>query len=270
MNALPDNETIDSAIRALVAEPGRAAILSDVDGTLAPITERPEQTAVPPGTRDLLVRLRDRYGLVGCISGRRASEAQRIVGVEGIHFSGNHGLEMLRPGDAEPHFDLALRGHEHAAASFIDHFGGDSISAVEMRLEDKGPIQALHWRGAPDEASAERLAKRIAAQASEHGLHVHWGRKVLEIRPAAGVGKDAAVSALLEDPSLRTAIYAGDDRTDLDAFRRLREMAEEGLLDSVVCVGISSPEGPSELPAESDLVVPDQTGWVEILRRLDR
>ncbi len=267
---MPDIETIDSALEALVSDPDRAAILSDVDGTLAPITERPEQTTVPQGTRDLLASLCDRYALVGCISGRRASEAQRIVGVEGIHYSGNHGLEMLRPGEIEPQFDLALRGHEHAAASFIDHFDGGSISRVGMRLEDKGPIQALHWRGVPDEAAARQLADKIAALATDHGLHVHRGRKVLEIRPSAGVGKDAAVGALLEDPAIRTAIYAGDDNTDLDAFRRMREMVEEGMLDSVICVGISSTEGPSEIPAESDLVVPDQSGWVEILRRLDR
>src|SRR3954470_20629214 len=77
----------------LRAEPALAALLLDVDGTLAPIVDRPEDAAVPAETRAELTRLRDRYGLVACISGRSGDDARRIVGVGDLRYVGSHGLE---------------------------------------------------------------------------------------------------------------------------------------------------------------------------------
>ena len=68
---------------------------------------------------------------------------------------------------------------------------------------------------------------------------------MLELRPAGGGGKDGAVASLLADERLDRAAYAGDDRTDLDAFRRLRELQEEGRLSAAVCVGVLSAEAPA-------------------------
>src|SRR5436305_2851797 len=78
----------------LTEDPARAAILLDVDGTLAPIVERPEDARVPDETREELRRLAGRYGLVACISGRTGADAARIVGVDGIRYIGEHGLEL--------------------------------------------------------------------------------------------------------------------------------------------------------------------------------
>ncbi len=82
-------------LEALRADPQRTAILTDIDGTLAPIVERPELAAVPASASALLERLGERYGLVGCISGRQAEEARRLVGVPSIAYAGNHGFELL-------------------------------------------------------------------------------------------------------------------------------------------------------------------------------
>ncbi len=91
---------------------------------------------------------------------------------------------------------------------------------------------------------------------------------MLELRPVGGGGKDAAVASLLADDGLDRAAYAGDDRTDLDAFRRLRELREEGELSAAVCVGVLSPEAPAELAEESDLTVDGPDGWLAILEWL--
>src|SRR5881394_3954799 len=104
------------ALARLRENPARAAILTDVDGTLAPIAERPEQAAVPARASELLAALSERYGLVGCISGRRALEARRLVGVAGIAYAGNHGLELLLPGEEEAQLDPAVAGAEEDAA----------------------------------------------------------------------------------------------------------------------------------------------------------
>jgi trehalose 6-phosphate phosphatase len=257
-----------ATLEALRADPQRTAILTDVDGTLAPIVERPELAAVPARASALLERLDERYGLVACISGRRAEEARRLVGVSSIAYAGNHGLELLLGGNG-PRLDPKLAGRERDATRFVADLDAGTLAEAGLRLEDKGPIQALHWRGATDEDAAASLAEEIAAAAEGDGLAPRRGRKVLELRPPGG-GKDAAVTSLLDGRGLRAAVYAGDDRTDLDAFRRLRELREQGELETAVCVGIASPEGPPELPDEADLTVNGLAGWLAILESLAR
>jgi len=249
-------------------DPAHTAILTDVDGTLAPIAPRPEQAAVPAKASGLLARLSRRYGLVACVSGRRSEEARRLVGVDGIAYAGNHGLELLLPGEEAPRFDPSLQGRERDAAGFVSQLSAATLSEAGLRLEDKGPIQALHWRGAEDEQAAEARAHEVAAEAGRAGLELRWGRKVLELRPAGGGGKDAAVAALLAIDGVTTAVYAGDDRTDLDAFRRLRELSENGELEAAFCVGIVSEEGPPEIAEEADLTVDGPPGWLALLEAL--
>ena len=254
-------------LEPLRREPGRAAILTDVDGTLAPIVERAEDAAVPAAAREALAMLSERYALVGCISGRRAAEARRLVGLDSLAYAGNHGLELLLPGERSVQSDPSLAGREEQAAEFLATVDVNRLE-LGLRLEDKGPIQALHWRGSENEAAAESRAREIANEAGRAGLEPRWGRKVLELRPAGGGGKDGAIGSLLADDRLDRAIYAGDDRTDLDAFRRLRELTEEGRLSTAVCVGVLSPEAPAELGEESDVTVAGLDGWLAILQWL--
>jgi trehalose 6-phosphate phosphatase len=254
-----------TALAPLLEDPGRSAVLSDIDGTLAPIAQRPDEVSVPEGARGVLRRLAARFGLVGCVSGRRAEEARRMVGLDEVAYAGNHGLELLLPGDPEPRLDPSLLDREGQAAEFL---AGGGEAGAGLRVEDKGPIQALHWRGADDEEAAEARAHEIAVEAGRAGLEPHWGRKVLELRPVGGGGKDSAVSALLGTDGYTRVIYGGDDRTDLDAFGRLRHLREQGELEAAVCVGVVSEEGPREIAEEADLRVEGPAGWVRILEAL--
>jgi trehalose 6-phosphate phosphatase len=260
--------TLSPLIAPLLADPSAAAVLTDIDGTLAPIAQDPQQVAVPEGARAVLAELSGRFAVVGCISGRRATEARELVGVEGIAYAGNHGLELLLPGDDEPQLDPLLRDREDAAARFLSGLDGNGLAAAGLRAEDKGPIQALHWRGADDERAAEGRAREIAAKAGREGLEPRWGRKVLELRPAGGGGKDAAIGAMLAEDGVSAAIYGGDDRTDIDAFRRLRELRDQGRLQTAVCVGVNSDEAPAELAENADLTVDGPAGWLAVLRAL--
>ena len=79
---------IAELLAPLRAEPGASAVLCDIDGTLAPIVPDPEDAAVPEETREVLRELAARFGLVACITGRRALEARWIVGVEELVYSG--------------------------------------------------------------------------------------------------------------------------------------------------------------------------------------
>lgn len=248
----------------LRAAPAESALLFDIDGTLAPIVDDPEDAAVPAPARDALRALARRYGLVACVTGRRALEARRIVGVDAITYSGNHGLELLRPGAIEAELDAAA-GDAPRAREFVLDLDAEDVSAVGLRLESKGPIQALHWRGAADEAKAERAAHRIARAAKGAGLAPHWGRKVLEIRPARGIDKGTAVDRLLGEAETRMALFAGDDRGDLAAFEALDRLLAAGALDAAVRIAISSDEGPPELIERGDAAVAGPDGLLTVL-----
>jgi trehalose 6-phosphate phosphatase len=240
----------------------------DVDGTLAPIVPTSERAAVPDGTRHVLTDLNERYGLVACLSGRRAADARRVVGLDTLIYVGNHGLEQLRPGGSGPETLPEALAQSGAVQSFATGAFTPELSEAGIRLEDKESIWAFHWRGAADETAAHEALKAIAASASAEGLAPHWGRKVLEIRPAVAVDKGTAIGKLLENARPRAALYGGDDTTDLAAFRRLREMRSNGIVDAAVCVGVASDEGPADISAEADLVVDGPNGFRELLSRL--
>ena len=208
-----------------------------------------------------------RYALVACLSGRRAVDARRVVGLEGLSYAGNHGLEFLAPGAeaAEPVSDAVSQAP--AVRSFAAAFTPE-LSQAGIRIEDKESIFAFHWREAPDESTAREVLDGVAQAASEEGLVPHWGRKVLEIRPAVAVDKGTAIERLLGVVGPRAALYGGDDTTDLAAFRRLRELSSNGSLELSVCVGVASEEGPAEISAEADVVVDGPDGFRELLALL--
>jgi trehalose 6-phosphate phosphatase len=222
---------------------------------------------VPQATRALLEALDSRYALVACISGRQALVARRIVGIDSLAYVGNHGLELLSPGAREAVTDPALRPQAAAVAAFARSAWDERLEKLGVRLEDKDAIWAFHWRGAPDEEAAHEALAEVASVAERDGLVPHWGRKVLEVRPPVATDKGTAVATALDERPLARALYAGDDTTDLDAFRKLRALAREGRLDAL-CVGVRSAEGPAAVIAEADLVVDGTEGVVALLDRL--
>jgi trehalose-phosphatase len=266
---------LESLLASLRDRAGRSAVLSDVDGTLAPIVDDPAASAVPSATREALRTLVERFAVVGCISGRRALEARRIVGLDELFYAGNHGFELLGPGEDEPRADPALRGRERVAGEFVAGLDRDELASLGIRAEDKGVIQALHWRGAPDPERAERHTRQISTLAQAADLVPRRGRMVLELRPIAGIDKGSAAFRLLREGAtargggrIAGALFGGDDETDLDAFRAIRWMRDSGRLELAVCVGIASPEQPADLEATTDAVVDGPPGYVDVLRRL--
>jgi trehalose 6-phosphate phosphatase len=243
-------------------------VLLDIDGTLAPIVEQADKASVPEPTRQLLIALSRRYGLLACVSGRRAADARAMVGVGSITYVGSHGAEQLDAGRTEAVLDPALDEWVERVAQFRREIDTMELRRARVRIEDKGPILAFHWRGAADEMVAQEAVDALAAHAAANGLEVHWGRKVMEVRPPVRISKGAAVRALIARSGSRAALYAGDDVTDLDAFAALRELLAEGALDVAVCVGVTSEDGPSEIREQADIVVGDTTGVQEILAAL--
>jgi trehalose 6-phosphate phosphatase len=262
--------TVAEALEPLRADPARAAVLLDVDGTLAPIVHDPDAARVPDETRAVLEALATRYGLVACISGRRAAGARDIVAVDSITYVGNHGAELLPGGAAVAQLAPGIAGWAQRVRDFTARAFDGEIQRMGVRSEDKETIAAFHWRGAPDEEAAEAAVRDLAAAAEAEGLSTHWGRKVVEVRPPVEFDKGHAVAALVRSAGTRTALYAGDDRTDVDAFRALRRLAAAGVLDRAVCVGVCDVETPDEVQAEADVFVDGTTGVHALLEALAR
>jgi trehalose 6-phosphate phosphatase len=235
---------VDDELARLRAEPERAGVLLDVDGTLAPIVARPDLAAVPEATRAEVRRLAGRYALVACVSGRTGADAARLVGVDGVVYVGVHGLELAPE---------AERWRET-----LRPFAAEGWPW----LEDKGLTVAFHWREADDALAAGRGLEALARRAREAGLEARWGRKVLELRPPVAADKGTAVRALLGERGLRRALYAGDDTTDVDAFRGL-----DGL-EVAVRVAVASAEAPAGLREAADLVVASPDELLTVLREL--
>ncbi|HZO62420.1 MAG TPA: trehalose-phosphatase, partial [Gaiellaceae bacterium] len=240
--------SVDTAnlIARLAERPETSAALLDVDGTLAPIVDRPEDAGVPEETRSLLRDLAGRYALVACVSGRTEADARRVVGVEELVYVGEHGVGF------DPHAD---EWQEE-----LDRLVGESD--WEPEPERKGFSAAFHYRTADDQAGAIAALRTVERRAVELGLRPRWGRKVLEVLAPVAANKGTAVRTLLGERGIRRALYAGDDATDLEAFRGL-----DGL-DLAVRVAVVSDEGPNELGEAADVIVGGTQELTELLRSL--
>jgi trehalose 6-phosphate phosphatase len=232
------------ALAPLREAPERAAVLLDVDGTLAPIVARPEDAAVPEETRSILRDLVGRYALVAAITGRPGVRGRELVGVEGVEIVGSHGLEL-----AEGSEEWRARLQEFRRT-------------VDWPVEDKGLGLSYHYRTHEDPERARAELELVAERARRAGLRARFGRMVLELLPPLDAHKGTAVRALLHDAGLTRALFAGDDTTDLDAFGALEE------LEVGVKVAVDSEEAPPDLVARADVVVAGPAGLVELLRAL--
>jgi trehalose 6-phosphate phosphatase len=242
-------------------DPRRSGIFLDFDGTLSEIAPGTAQTGLHPRAADVLSGLARRYPM--CVmSGRRAADVASMVGLPHIHYVGVHGMEWL---EEEPHIDpLVLpylpvldraRKELYGAVSGLDGVG----------VEDKLLSVSLHFRQAPGEE--DRVLQLAESLALKLGLKVKRGRKTVELRPPVDIDKGTVLIRLASGWKLKRALYAGDDLTDVDAFRGLRYLMKEGGFEGIA-VAVLSGETPVELEAVADLTVEGPGGLLELLGQL--
>lgn len=229
-------------------------VMLDVDGTLAPIVATPDQARVPDATRDVVAGLARAPGTtVVLVSGRAAADAMRVADIpaESVWVIGNHGFEIREP-SGRITSDDRVRGFDVAvarAASMLEQEFADVRGAI---VENKRWTLSVHYR-VVDDANVARIRERSAAIANELGLRVLDGKKIVELRPPVDVNKGTASLAFIErlgiTASRGSVLYAGDDRTDEDAFRELRA----ALPDTVTVRVASSDE--ARATSDAELVV---------------
>ncbi len=252
---------LTEALAPVRDNPARGAVLLDIDGVLAPIVRHAEDAHVPEHTRAPLIAVARRYGLVACVSGRRAATARRIVSLGSITYVGNHGAEILRGGATDIELDPEVARWAPKVREFAEQAYSRDVQRLRVRAEDKDVIRAFHWRGAPDEEAAEEAVREIAKRAEEAGLVDPLGPQGARDPPARGAQQGPRrAHACSRRPTSTRRCTSATTRTDLDAFAALRELVGEGALRTALCVGVRSDETPAELEEQADLLVDGPPG----------
>ncbi len=197
----------------------RVAVLTDFDGTLAPIQHRPDTVKLSNRVRRALAELHARGHVVGIVSGRRIDDLRRRVGLSGLWYAGNHGFFMRSPHGTSLNL---LHEEEHSDVPRIARALARGLRNVPgVRLEVKPASVAVHYRGAPP--ASHRAATRVAHRVAQAGnLRLMSGKCVWELLPRAPVDKAVAVRTILDlerrNGDALAVVFIGDDLTDEPVF----------------------------------------------------
>jgi trehalose 6-phosphate phosphatase len=251
---------LHETLRPLAEHASDGVLLVDFDGSLAPIVDDPSAAAALPDARDALGALVGLIDEVGVVSGRPVAFLLDALGLDGITYVGQYGVERW-DGDrviTDPRVDQYVDA-VGALAAQADH------DLPGVFVERKGAVAfVLHWRNRPELAdAAEAWAAR---EGPPRGLALHPGRMVVELRPPVPIDKGSVVEELAAGRV--AAAFAGDDSGDLTAFDALDRLQDQGKLRFTTRIGVRSPEEPPELVARADVHVAGPAGLAELLREL--
>jgi len=203
----------------------------DYDGTLAPIAQSPDKAIIPVKTLDALKGLsKNSHCKVAIISGRALKDIKNKIGLERMIYAGNHGLEIDGP---KLRFKAPLSMGYMAILKKIKGILKKKLSKIRgVIIEDKGLTLGVHYRlvNIKDMQPVKTIFHNaVAHYIISNKIKIRPGKKVLEIRPSLEWDKGKVVLWLLarlrfvlsREPYF--PIYIGDDATDDDAFRALKD-----------------------------------------------
>jgi trehalose 6-phosphate phosphatase len=227
-------------------------LIFDVDGTIAEIAPTAEAVKVTPGCKKHLRSLVKRLPVVAAISGRLTKILRQLVGVDGVVYNGNHGLERWFKGQVE--IRPEAQGYVGKTAVAIKELG-PILLPLGVVFEDKGAGLVFHYRTLPHrEEVRETILKEISRSSAAQCFKVDEARAVIELRPPIEITKGSVLKELIESYHLKAAVYMGDDIADIDAFDTMhalsRSTAFQGLALEVVGEGT-----PPEAAERADLLL---------------
>lgn len=245
---------VDACVAVLLQRP--SALITDIDGTISAIAATPFEAVVDPVALQALERLAERLSAVAVVSGRAPEAGAAMVGLPGLIYVGNHGMERIVRGTPWTHpAAAAARAAIAAALAEIEAEVRAQDEAPWLLIENKGVTGTVHYRLAPDPAAAAGMLEALARVAAErYGLRVSPGRMIVELRPELAVNKGTAIRELVEELGLRGIVFFGDDVTDVDGFRALSVLREE-LPVSTLNVAVLGRETPEVVTEAADLTV---------------
>jgi trehalose 6-phosphate phosphatase len=243
-------EAQETLLKQLVTKQ-RVGLVTDMDGTISYITEKPEDAVVTPRNYELLQKLNEKLTLVAIVSGRDVRSVTTRMALPGVTYIGNHGLERCVNGQVKHNFDI----EKYLPALAISVEELKQISLDGIQVEDKGVTVTLHYRQTENtEEVRDQLYPIVKEIASREELDFFEGRMIFELRPPVKADKGIAFEKLVQEFMLDSVIYIGDDTTDIAALTMARQLREQKACFAVG-VGVMSNDNPDELPIEADLLV---------------
>lgn len=254
-----------SALAAMVKDPGGVLVATDFDGTLSPMTSRPEEAHASPEAVAALAQVGERVGSVAIITGRSPRTVLQLAdlsapGLSDLVILGQYGVERWDARSREfveppPPPGIAPLADELPA--FLEQQG------VPAELEFKGRAVGVHLRNVPDpDEATRRLERPLRELAARHDLTVQPGRLILEVC-SKDQDKGHALRALIAEREATGVIYLGDDLGDIPAFEAVAALRETGFPAIAVCA--ASAEQQALVPMADAVVdaVPGVTRWLE-------
>jgi trehalose 6-phosphate phosphatase len=224
-------------------------LITDIDGTISEIAPSPREAQISPICWYYLNLLPQYLKLVAVISGRPATEARNMLGIDEVVYIGNHGLERWEEGrlilqqEASPYPPLI-----EAALRQLSPL----LAIKGIRFDNKGVTASIHYRHCfQKQAARATILDAIASSPAARELRIVEGRMVVDLRPPLEWDKGSAVVDLAQRYGLQGVICLGDDLTDVDAFRALHSTP----LVKGVAIGVTSKEMPPQLEGEADYIV---------------
>ena len=202
-------------------------LLTDYDGTLTPIVESPELANLSEDVRRILRALaRRRHFSLGIISGRALADLEEKVGISGIIYAGNHGLEIEGPGIS---FVNPVADELRPILRIMHYVLSRALGTIRgVFVENKGLSLSVHYRLCERQRAleVERIVQQVVGGSAVSGhAKIIPGKKVYEVRPAVTWDKGKAIKLLMKKygkggrKSGLLPVYFGDDLTDEDGFR---------------------------------------------------
>lgn len=239
----------------------RLGLITDVDGTISPIVERPDDAYVTPRNIELLTALIDQLPLVAAVSGRSAADIHNRVGVAGLEYIGNHGLERWQDGQVVVMPAVAsYRPNLEAAKAAVQHHQVEGLW-----VEDKQATLTVHYRQTADpETFATEFRPLLQEIAAENDIRLFEGRMIFELRPPIDAHKGTALQTLVEEYQLEAAVFLGDDVTDVDAMQVGQTLRESGQC-YVLNLGVSGIDTPASVLETADMFIDGVAGTESFL-----
>ncbi len=197
----------------------------DYDGTLTPIVDTPDLAVIAEDTKQLVNKLSANKS-VAIVSGRATDDVSQKVGLDHLFYAGSHGFEII---DSQGNVTINEKAKQ-ARANIEQVFKELSDLTRDINgalIEDVKYTVSAHYRLIADN-DVDEFKQRVEGVVQKYPqLRITYGKRVFEVRPKIDWDKGKAVEWILDvlqfEPSNQIAIYIGDDTTDEDAFRILKD-----------------------------------------------
>ncbi len=230
-------------------------LLFDIDGTLSPLAPTPDEAVLWPGVAENLARA-SRYAHVAILTGRAIQDGARIVNVEGLTYVGTHGLEwseglpMTHPVQLLPE----AQAYAEPGKQLFDLLRPHLASLPGVILQPKAIGGSVHYRLSPHpEQTREQLLALLREPARRLHMRLGEGRYVIEILAPLTINKGEALRRYVQRFELQGVVFAGDDRTDLDAVLEVQHLRQRGL--TALSIVVRDNETLPALIEQGDMIV---------------